>query len=363
MNKLGKTDSLSGIRKSSAGGVRSLSDEESTHYASLALGHIASERPDIDPAELLPIRAVELDNDEMQLEYARHRGGIPLYRGPRLFIRMKASGELQDLRTDWSACRFEAPPEGDGPPAAIRPPEDASCIRGTYALDVSGVLPFYLIPPRLFDRTGEQMPSGEKLGPWEWIDLRGGGTAKRSVSAPIRPLHGKIPSGDARRSEPLDREELRRARAASLDYLLRSAKPKAYRWAFLAGKERSSFRARGSGFVQIRVYRLVHGLPVLGACLDLYVERRSGRLAAASDELHFRRVRPERFAEVMAKPVLNPSEAWTRLRGQIRVMPYYVVTGKDAQGIAQASLMWIEESEFVCDASSGKLIRAEIVRV
>lgn len=362
MNKRGKSDSLSGIRSGSDGGVRSLSDAESNHYASLALGHIANERPDIDPAELLPIRAVELDDDEMQLEYARHRAGIPLYRGSRLFIRMKASGELQDLRTDWSACRFEAPPDG-GPPEAIRPPEDASCIRGAYALDVSGVLPFYLIPPRLFDRTGMQIPSGEKLGPWEWIDLRGGAVTKRSAAAPIRTLHGKIPAGEARRSEPLDREELRRARTASLDYLLRSAKPKAYRWAFLAGKGRSSFRARGSGFVQIRVYRLVHGLPVLGACLDLYVERRSGRLAAASDELHFRRVRPERFAEVMAKPALNPAEAWSKLRGQIRVMPYYVVTGTDAQGIGEAALMWIEESEFVCDASSGRLIRAEIVRV
>ncbi|OWR32662.1 hypothetical protein CDO73_03415 [Saccharibacillus sp. O23] len=363
MNKRGKPDSLSGIRSGPAGGVRALSHEESAHYASLALEHIASERPDIDPAELLPIRAVELDNDEMLLEYARHHAGIPLYRGPRLFIRMKASGGLQDLRTDWNACRFDAPPDEYGPPAAIRPPEDASCVRGTYALDVSGVLPFYLCPPRLFDRTGKQMPSGEKLGPWEWIDLRGGASAKRSASAPIRTLHGRIPAADSRRSEPLDREELRRARAASLDYLLRSAKPKAYRWAFLAGKERSSFRARGGGFVQIRVYRLVHGLPVLGACLDLYVERRSGRLAAASDELHFRRVRPERFAEAMAKPVLNPAEAWAKLRGQIRVMPYYVVTGTDAQGIAQAALMWIEESEFVCDASSGKLVRAEIVRV
>ncbi|GEM_PF-5340743 len=362
MTKRNNFDALSGIRSYHSGGVRFLSDEESSYYASLALRHIKKDRPDIDPAELLPIRAVELDNNEMLLEYSRHHCGIPLYRGPRLFIRMKASGELLDLRTNWTRCRFD-PPSTDAPPAVICPPEESSCLRGTYALDVSSVLPFYLYPPRLFDRTGKPIPCGEKLGPWEWIDLRGGGVSKRSASAPIRTLQGKNVPADSRRSDPLDREEMRRARVSSLDYLLRNARPKSYRWAFLAGKERSSFRARGSGFVQVRVYRLVHGLPVLGACLDLYVERRSGRLAAAADELHFRRMRPERFAEVLAKPTLKLEEAWEKLRRHIRIMPYYMVTGVDTQDVSQAELMWIEESEFVCDASSGRLIRAAIVRV
>ncbi|OWA37441.1 hypothetical protein B9G55_05140 [Saccharibacillus sp. O16] len=362
MNRRNQSEPISGIRSHQSGGMRLLSNKEGAHYSSLARAHIATVRPDIDLTELLPIQAIELDNEEMLLEYARHHGGIPLYRGPRLFIRMRATGELLDLRTDWMACRFDPLPE-EPPPAAIQPPEDVSCLRGAYSLDVSGVLPFYLFPPRLFDRTGRPIPRGEKLGPWEWIDLRGGGVSKRSAAAPIRTLQGKVPTPEGRRPEPLDREELRRARTASIDYLLRSARPKAYRWAFLAGKERSSFRARGSGFVQVRVYRLVHGLPVLGACLDLYVERRNGRLAAAADELHFRRVRPERFAEVLTKPTLKLEEAWDKLKGQIRVMPYYMVTGTDSQGTAHASLMWIEESEFVCDASTGRLIRAEIVRI
>lgn len=362
MTRPNNHEPLSGVRKEGFGGIRFLSDEESSHYAVLAEEHLARVRPDINPEDLLPIRAVELDNDEMRLEYARHHRGIPFYRGPRLFIRMKSSGELSDLQTDWAPCRFETEPM-DVPPALIQAPEDYSCIRSAYALDVSAVMPFYLFPPRLYDQNGKRVLQDEKLGPWEWIDLRGGSSAKRSASAPIRSLQGRIPISDSRRPEPLDRDELRRARSAVLDYLLRSTKPRAYRWAFLAGRQRSSFRAASGGFAHVRVYRLVNGLPVLGACLDLYVERRSGKLAAVSDELHFRRLRPERFAETLYKPKLSENEAWEKLKGHIRVLPYYVRTGSHANGIEQASQVWIEESEFVCDASSGRLLHAEIVRL
>lgn len=362
MTRPNNNEPRSGVRKEGFSGIRFLSDQESSHYAALAEEHLARVRPDIDPEDLLPIRAVELDHDEMLLEYARHRRGIPFYRGPRLFIRMSASGELNDLQTDWVPCHFESEPM-DRPPTLIQAPEDDSCLRSAYALDVSAVIPFYLFPPRLYDQNGKRVLQGEKLGPWEWIDLRGGSSAKRSASAPIRPLQGRIPISDSRRPEPLDRDELRRARSAVLDYLLRSTKPKAYRWAFLAGRQRSSFRAISGGFAHVRVYRLVNGLPVLGACLDLYVERRSGKLAAASDELHFRRLRPERFAEALYKPRLSESEAWEKLKGHIRVLPYYVRTGSHTNGVGQASLVWIEESEFVCDAASGRLLRAEIVRL
>lgn len=362
MTRPNNHEPLSGVRKEGFGGIRFLSDEESYHYAALAKGHLARERPDIDPEELLPIRAVELDHDEMRLEYARQHRGIPFYRGPRLFIRMSASGELIDLKTDWSPCRFESEP-ADHPPTLIPAPTDPCCIRSAYALDVSAVMPFYLFPPRLYDQSGKRVLQGEKLGPWEWIDLRGGNSVKRSAAAPIRTFQGRIPVPDSRRAEPLDRDELRRARSAVLDYLLRSAKPRVYRWAFLAGKQRSSFRAASGGFAHVRVYRLVNGLPVLGACLDLYVERRSGKLAAASDELHFRRLRPERFAETLHKPKLAEHEAWDKLKDHIRVLPYYVLTGGNANGIQQASRVWIEESEFVCDASSGRLLHAEIVRL
>ncbi|WP_037288533.1 hypothetical protein [Saccharibacillus sacchari] len=363
MTRPNNKDSRSRVRKEGFGGIRFLSDEESSHYAALAEEHLSRVRPDINPKDLLPIRAVELDNDEMRLEYARHHCEIPFYRGPQLFIRMKASGELSDLKTDWAPCQFESEPM-DRPPTSIQVPEDHSCIRSAYALDVSAVIPFYLFPPRLYDQNGKRVLQGEKLGPWEWIDLRGGSSsAKRSVSAPMRPLQGRIPVSDSRRPEPLDRDELRRARSAVLDYLLRSTKPRAYRWAFLAGRQLSSFRAASGGFAHVRVYRLVNGLPVLGACLDLYVERRSGKLAAASDELHFRRLRPERFAEALYKPRLSENEAWEKLKEHIRVLPYYVCQGRDSNGVEQASLVWIEESEFVCDASSGRLLRAEIVRV
>ncbi|NGZ74612.1 hypothetical protein [Saccharibacillus alkalitolerans] len=362
MTKRGNRESLSGIRTEWSGGLRFLSDEESARYAAIARRHIADTRPDIEQAELLPVRAVELDGDEMLLEYARHRQGIPLYRGPRLFIRMDASGELLALRTDWKPCRFEPGPEG-GPPGRIGPEGDFSRLRCVYALDVSAARPFYVFPPRMYDRAGVEISRGEKLGPWEWIDLRGGGgPAKRSHPGPIRPLQGRLPVSDSRRPDPLEREELRRARSAALDYLLRCARPHAYRWAFLAGKEYSSFRAASGGFIHIRVYRLANGLPVLGACLDLYVERRSGRLAAVSDELHFRRVRRDRFAEALVKPACSEAEAWQKLSGQIRTLPYYALNGSNAQGNPQASLVWIEESEFVCDASTGRLLREEIVR-
>lgn len=376
MSTRGSRDPLSGVRtEMSGGGVRFLSEREKSHYAAIALEAIARVRPDIEPDELMPVRALELDNDEMLLEYARQRAGIPFYRGPRLFLRIEVSGEFRDLQTDWAPCRFDDPdPDAAAgpPPDSIGPPEEASCLRGAYSLDASGVRPFYLFPPRAYDRTGQRIGQSERLGPWEWIDLRGSASAKRSPAAPIRPPQASIPPADSRRPEqplPLERDEMRRVRAAVLDYLLRGARPRAYRWAFLAGRERSSFRPLAGGFVHVRLYRLVNGLPVLGACLDLYVERRTGRLSAASDELHFRRVRSERFAEVFAKPRLSPAEAWNKLRGQIRILPYYALgdggtgTGTGAGDIKQASLMWVEESEFVCEAVSGELLRAEPVRL
>lgn len=363
MTKRGSRDPLSGIRnESSVGGERFLSERESSHYASIAREAIARVRPDIDPAELMPLQALELDNDEMLLEYARHHQGIPFYRGPRLFLRLASSGEFRDLQTDWVPCRFDPVPEG-APPANIRPPEDSSCIRGVYALDFSGVRPFHLFPPRIYDQTGMRIEQEKKLGPWEWIDLRGAAAARRSAAAPIRPFHGSLPSVESGGLEPLNREEMRRARSAVHDYLLHSVRPSAYRWAFLAGKEHSSFRPASGGFVHVRVYRLVNGLPVLGACLDLYIDRRTGYLISVSDELHFRKVRSERFAEALAKPRLSEAEAWDKLRKHIRILPYYVLNSSDAHGIKQASLVWIEESEFVCDAASGDLLRAEIVRV
>lgn len=361
MTKRDGHDPLSGIRIENPGDVRFLSGAESSFCADRAQELIARVRPDIDPDELMPVRALELDKNERLLEYGRQHGGIPFYRGPHLFLRMDAAGELLDLQTDWTPCRFESPPTQESP-SGIHPPEDASCLRAVYALDVSSVRPFYLFPPRAYDREGRRIVESEKLGPWEWIDLRGSGGVKRSPAAPIRPLQGRLPAGNPNRSEPLERDELRRVRGSVLDYLLRSPRPRAYRWAFLAGRERSSFQTVGSS-VHVRVYRLVHGIPVLGACLDLYVDRRTGRLSAVSDELQFRRVRLERFAEAFDKPRLAEDEAWQNLRGQIRVLPYYVLTDSDEGEAKQASLIWIEESEFVCDAFTGQLVRAEIIRL
>ncbi|MCQ4085513.1 hypothetical protein [Saccharibacillus sp. JS10] len=355
-------DSLSGIRTEGFKGVRFLSDQESSHYAALAKDHLMRLRSDIDLNQLLPIRAVELDHDEMLLEYARHHSGIPFYRGPKLFITMRSSGELCSIKTDWSSCRIQSEADPKKPPAILNVPEESSRLRGAYALNVSAIYPFYLYLPRMYDASGKPVLQNEKLGPWEWIDLRGAHTRKRNSSTQIRSLQGNFSLPESKKVEALEREELRKVRSTVLDYLLNTAKPRGYRWAFLAGKRRSSFRAIG-GIVHVRLYRLVHGLPVLGGCLDLYIERRSGKVIAASDELEFRRMRAERFTEALVKPKLSSIEAWEKLRVHIRISPYYVVTGQDFNGVKIVSLHWIEESEYVCEASSGHLVHTEIIRL
>ncbi|MDO3412253.1 hypothetical protein QWJ34_20990 [Saccharibacillus sp. CPCC 101409] len=362
-------DSFKKIGREKPDGITFLSGCESADYGAAALEAIARRRPEIDPAELLPLSALKLGDEEVLLEYGRQHRGIPLYQEHRVFVRMDPDGGLRDLRANWPLCRFEEPPgEGFAKPAGMGGNRGASCLRGAYALEASSEAPLYLFPPRMVDRGGERVVRRAGLGPWEWLDLRAAAAARRNSREPRRAVRGGGSSGgEGSAAEPLDREEQRRVRAAVLAYLARRSRPRGFRWAFLAGREASSFRPVDGGCVHVRAYRLANGLPVLGGSLDLYVERGSGRLLSASDELSFRRSSPEGLAGTLLKPKLKEGEAWESLRDTIRAVPVYDArpSPEDRSGGAPrtASFVWLEESPFVYDAAAGRLIEARPIRL
>ncbi|WP_028547988.1 YcdB/YcdC domain-containing protein [Paenibacillus sp. UNC451MF] len=334
----------------------------------------------IDLKELELRKKIVMGEKRYDFVYGRKHNGIPVSTPQALHITLNQQFDLYHLWCVWDACDF-ADSTQLIPEATFKEQLDQSQLSLCYlTLFHSSDHPFYICREDVYDALSGQLVFTDKSDFIEIIDLDSPLPQRnqnvRIVRKPVfSEAHYDVLKLDEHVTDinltaphpfypELTEEDIVKAQDIAASYLKETALEEPWQFAFIHNADGQTAEAMQGNQIKIEIHRYLHGIPVMGGKIGLFIDRDTWNVTHVMDAL---KLFQERRAEAKkepdkalgcCEPQVTAETAWKELYPHIQLTLTYRFEDHFSVGERRKALLvyTLLDCDWICDAVTGELI-------